>query len=76
MRDEASLAFGCDLVATIGQENPGVDGGVQTEIEPDRARSSSNSYAFRPAGRRSASTAQFAEPSKCVADRQLERLGV
>ena len=83
MRDESlHLAFGCDLIATIGQENPGVwTAGVQGgDREPDRARGQPRTglRATRPArtGVLGLNAAQFAAYVEYVADRRLERLGL
>ena len=82
MRDESlHLAFGCDLIATIGQENPGVwTPEFKAEIEGliERAVGLEQAYAREacPDGVLGLNAAQFAEYVEYVADRRLERLGL
>jgi ribonucleoside-diphosphate reductase beta chain len=70
MRDESlHLAFGCDLIATIGQE-------IQSLVE--RAVVLEQAYAHEacPDGVLGLNATQFAEYVEYVADRRLERLGL
>ena len=82
MRDESlHLAFGCDLIATIGQENPGVwTPEFKAEIESlvARAVTLEQAYAYEacPDGVLGLNAAQFAAYVEYVADRRLERLGL
>jgi ribonucleoside-diphosphate reductase beta chain len=82
MRDESlHLAFGCDLIATIRQENPEVwTTGFREELERliARAVELEQAYAFDacPHGLLGLNASQFAEYVEYVADRRLERLGL
>jgi ribonucleoside-diphosphate reductase beta chain len=82
MRDESlHLAFGCDLIATIGQENPGVwTPEFKAEIDTlvQRAVTLEQAYAYEacPDGVLGLNASQFAAYVEYVADRRLERLGL
>jgi len=82
MRDESlHLAFGCDLINTIKQENPGVwTPAFQQEIATliDRAVELEKQYALDacPEGLLGINPEQFGQYVEYVADRRLERLGL
>jgi ribonucleoside-diphosphate reductase beta chain len=82
MRDESlHLAFGCDLIATIRQENPEVwTPAFREELQRliTRAVELEQAYAFDacPNGVLGLNASQFAEYVEYVADRRLERLGL
>ena len=82
MRDESiHLAFGCDLINTIKQENPGVwDQTFQDElvvlIKKSVELEKKYAYDACPQGLLGINADQFAEYVEYIADRRLERIGL
>ena len=82
MRDESlHLAFGCDLIKTIKEENPSIwSSSFQDEIVTlvERSVKLEKRYAFDacPEGLLGINPQKFAQYVEYIADRRLERLGL